>query len=261
MRSRPERLLAALSLALITCSAPAWCAAPAVVPASSISDAEIDSAAEALARDPNLAEERTVRMLSFQRDQDEAPRKKQSWLKWLGELFAWLAVSVRWLFWLVIGLLLATLVYWIARMVLTSRRWEREAKAWAPTHVQSLDIRPESLPGDIGAAASALWRAGDERGCLSLLYRGLLSRLVHLHDVPIRDSSTEGDCLRLASASLSTSRTEYVLRLVRTWQQSVYGGQTPDVHEIEWLCAEFAAALDQPAQRRDGAALAAAGAA
>ncbi len=235
--------------------------ASATVPFSAISDAEIDSAVEVLSRDPNLAEERTVRMLSFERDQDEAPRKKQSWLKWLGELFAWLAVSVRWLFWLVIALLLATLLYFIARMMVTNRHWERDAKAWAPTHVQSLDIRPESLPEDIGAAASALWRAGDERGCLSLLYRGLLSRLVHLHDVPIRDSSTEGDCLRLSSISLAGERLEYVARLVRTWQHAVYGGQTPDTHEIDWLCAQFGSALDRAPQRSDGAELAAAGAA
>ena len=69
----------------------------------------------------------------------------------------------------------------------------------APTHVRDLDIRPESLPDDIGAAARALWDRGEHRAALALLYRGLLSRLAHVHRLPIRDSSTEGDCLALAA--------------------------------------------------------------
>ena len=79
----------------------------------------------------------------------------------------------------------------------------------APTHVRDLDIRPESLPADIGAAARALWDRGEHRAALALLYRGMLSRLAHVHRVPIRDSSTEGDCLALAASHL-TQRTTRV---------------------------------------------------
>src|SRR4029079_6929748 len=72
----------------------------------------------------------------------------------------------------------------------------------APTHVRDLDIRPESPTDDIGAAARQLWDRGEQRAALALLYRGMLSRLAHVHRVPIRDSSTEGDCVELASAQL-----------------------------------------------------------
>jgi hypothetical protein len=115
-----------------------------------------------------------------------------------------------------------------------------------PTHVQDLDIRPESLPDDIGAAARALWDRGERRAALALLYRGLLSRLAHVHSVPIRDSTTEGACVTLAAAHLSEERHEYVARLVRLWQRSVYGGQDADTAAVYSLCTGFTAALDAP---------------
>ena len=60
-----------------------------------------------------------------------------------------------------------------------------------------------AFPPDIGAAARALWDRGEHRAALALLYRGMLSRLAHVHRVPIRDSSTEGDCLALAASHLT----------------------------------------------------------
>src|SRR5262249_52462398 len=121
---------------------------------------------------------------------------------------------------------------------------EREGKFTAPSFVRDLDIRPESLPPDIGAAAWALWERGEQRAALALLYRGLLSRLVHVHAVPIRDSSTEGDCLALATAHLRAERIGFVAKLIRTWQSAVYGGVTADSEVVRSLCTEFSAALD-----------------
>jgi hypothetical protein len=123
---------------------------------------------------------------------------------------------------------------------------ERNRRFVAPTHVQDLDIRPESLPPDIGAAARDLWDRGEQRAALALLYRGMLSRLAHVHEVPIRDSSTEGDCLALAARTLDASRVAYATQLVRTWQRAIYGGLTIETAEVWDLCAEFAAHLDGP---------------
>ena len=121
----------------------------------------------------------------------------------------------------------------------------------APTHVRDLDIRPESLPADIGAAARALWDRGEHRAALALLYRGMLSRLAHVHRVPIRDSSTEGDCLALAAQpSRGRARREYASRLVLVWQRFVYGGQDTQAATVHVLCDDFASALD-PASPRD----------
>ena len=69
-------------------------------------------------------------------------------------------------------------------------------KAARVSHVGDLDIRPDSLPNDIGAAALALVDDGRTRDALSLLYRGALSRVVHRYDVTICESFTEGEALR-----------------------------------------------------------------
>jgi len=116
----------------------------------------------------------------------------------------------------------------------------------APTHVQDLDIRPESLPASIGATARRLWDRGEHRAALALLYRGLLSRLAHAYGLPIRDSSTEGDCLALTTG-LGPPARDYAGRLIVLWQSAVYGHleiETPLVHA---LCDEFSGALDRPA--------------
>jgi hypothetical protein len=114
-----------------------------------------------------------------------------------------------------------------------------------PTHVRDLDIRPESLPSDIGAAARQLWDSGEHRAALALLYRGLLSRLAHVHKVPIRDSTTEGDCLSLAVQHVDETRHAYVAQLVRTWQRAVYGGAEPDTATVHALCDAFGRTLDR----------------
>jgi hypothetical protein len=112
-----------------------------------------------------------------------------------------------------------------------------------PTHVNQLDIRPQALPDDIGAAALALWRNGRAQPAMSLLYRGALSRLVHAHAVPIRSSSTEGDCLLLARPRLPPSGYAYLARLVAAWRSTVYAGRQPADDEVAGLCQGFGAGL------------------
>jgi len=91
-----------------------------------------------------------------------------------------------------------------------------------------------------------LWDRGDTRAALALLYRGLLSRLAHVYEVPIRDSSTEGDCLLLAGRVLEARRAEYATRLVRTWQRAIYGGLSIDAAVVYELCDSFDQHLDKP---------------
>jgi hypothetical protein len=209
---------------------------------------EIDRAIEKVRKDPDLAEERTRHTIEWdetrERKEPHANGKNPGWLQWLIDLMSWITESSRLLLLLLLTGLVALVAIFLLR-VLPSGRFGKSAKTFvAPTHVRDLDIRPESLPDDIGAAARALWDRGDQRAALALLYRGLMSRLAHVHQVQIRDSSTEGDCLRMASAILDAPRTAYVTQLVRTWQGAIYGGlsiETPAVHE---LAAGFARNLD-----------------
>lgn len=242
---RNLRLLAVFVLVLGAAPAVPADAAPVVGP----SDVEVKNAVEAVKKDPNLSAEKTYRTL----DWDSEPKKKKkprnsswpSWLSWIGDLFGWIAQASRVLAWIVIAILVGLLVMFVVRVFASGRGGlARGTRFIAPTHVQDLDIRPESLPPEIGAAARALWDRGEHRAALALLYRGLLSRLAHVYQVPIRDSSTEGDCLALAARQLEPARVDYATRLVRTWQRAIYGGITVDTADVHALCAGFAQHLD-----------------
>jgi hypothetical protein len=78
---------------------------------------------------------------------------------------------------------------------------------------------------------------------MSLLYRGALSQLVHRHQVPIRASSTEGDCLRLAAPQLPAAARAYLESLVAAWRQTVYAGRLPADEQALSLCTGFDAGL------------------
>jgi len=244
VRLRPDLSRFALVL-LLAVAAPAWCAGEPLAPE------EIQRAVDAMKADPELATETTVRRLTW----DTQPEKKKSretsgvpgWLRWIFDLFGWILQTSQMLFWLLIAAFVAVLIVMLVRLFSTRGSGARAARFLAPTHVQDLDIRPESLPDDVGAAARELWDRGEHRAALALLYRGLLSRLAHGYQVPIRDSSTEGDCLMLAARILEARRIEYATRLVRTWQRAIYGGLSIDSSVVHELCAAFDTHLERPA--------------
>lgn len=206
-----------------------------------ITDSEVDGAVAKVKSDPNLSQEKTIKTLRFRRDaNDDKDRESSSGFKWLRDLFGFVAQTGRVIAWLAIGAVILLLVYFIAKIVRSIEPRIKPEAFVAPTHVRDLDIRPESLPDDIGAAAQAMWERGEHRAALALLYRGLLSRLVHVHEVPIKNSSTEGDCLTLSTQRLPQSQSDYVANAIRTWQRAVYGAQLPQTEDVLALCSGFA---------------------
>ena len=203
-----------------------------------LSAAAVEGAASAVRADPDLGGIRKERTWRF-RQKDKDPEPSVPPPAWLIELARWMAEGGRGLIWLLAAAALAVLL-------VTARRWlalHGEAAgpraARLPSHVRELDIRPESLPADIGAAVRELWLAGERRAALSLLYRGTLSRLVHSYAVAIGDASTEGDCLRLARAALPAPRGDFVAALVGAWQLAVYGDRPLATEHVLGLCADF----------------------
>ena len=235
--SRAALVLACLLLAATTAAAQPSNRVP--------DDAAIERAMAQVKADPNLATERTIKTLRW-KESGAKPGPRPAWLDWIRDFFRWLDQSARVLVWAVVAGLVAMLAFYIVR---TFRAWDDvpgDAEFVAPTHVQDLDIRPESLPPDIGAAARRLWDRNEHRAALALLYRGLLSRLAHVHQLPIRDSSTEGDCLAIAAA-MNTAGRDYAARLIVLWQAAVYGHLDADTMTVHALCDGFAPALDVPA--------------
>jgi Domain of unknown function (DUF4129) len=99
----------------------------------------------------------------------------------------------------------------------------------------------------VGAAAWALWQGGQPLAAMSLLYRGALSKLVHQHQVPIRSSSTEGDCLQLSEPLLQAPARQYLQQLVGHWRQAAYAARWPGDPEVQQLCQHFRALDARPA--------------
>jgi hypothetical protein len=245
MRNRAS-LLRRVILALVTAG---WltlgstgAAAGDAAPDEPITAAQIEAAIERVAQDPNLGATKTIRTLRWKDKAERERRAPPGWLEWIGALFGWIASMSRVFVWVSIALLVGVIGLFLARYVRTFGSRRVTAQSPAPTHVRDLDIRPESLPEDIGAAAWECWESGQPRAAMSLLYRGLLSRLVHVHALPIRDSATEGDCLDLVRTHLP-ERQDFVLRLVQMWGHFVYGGQFPSSSDVRELCDTFACAL------------------
>jgi hypothetical protein len=218
--------------------APVAPGAPAL-PRAAWSASEVASAAQAVAADPALGGEQKVRTWRFKRSDDDKVERREAPAPWLLELRRWLSEGGRALVWLLALAALAT-------VIVASRRWWSvhgqalvAASTRLPSHVRDLDIRPESLPAEIGAAVRAAWLAGQHRAALSLLYRGALSRLAHGLGVPIEDSSTEGDCIRLAEATLHDERSAFAARLIGAWQVAVYGNRSLPTPLVLALCDEF----------------------
>lgn len=221
---------------------------PPPVKGATPSRADITRAIDIVRSDPNLTPERTFKTLRWKDAGKKTGSGAPSWLKWIAGLFEWLGQSARLVVWAGAAVLAGMLVVSILRMVRDHSSTERDEPFVAPTHVRDLDIRPETLPADIGAAARALWDGGEHRGALALLYRGLLSRLVHVHRLAIRDSSTEGDCLELSAQHLTDATQNYTARLIGVWQRSVYGHHDAATAMVHALCDEFAPMLDVAAR-------------
>ncbi|HET8715076.1 MAG TPA: DUF4129 domain-containing protein, partial [Holophagaceae bacterium] len=138
-------------------------------------------------------------------------------------------------------LLVLTGVAWFLWRFLGARRFgldrDRDG-APAPDQLFGLDIRPGALPKDVAGAALALWRAGDARGSLSLLYRGALARLVHERGLDLPPGATEGDCLHRSGEVLAEPAGVYFRTLTLTWQALAYAHRDPS--DGEALCRDWA---------------------
>lgn len=150
------------------------------------------------------------------------------------------------LLWVVAAVLLALALFYLRRFV-PEPRLRNAGRYRPPEALFGLDVTPESLPGDVAAAAAQLARQGRLREALSLLYRGALSALVHRHRLPLAAGDTEGDCVRAAGQALPQPGAEYFSRLVRTWQAVAYAGRAPEAAGVEALCQEWRPYFSPPA--------------
>ena len=235
MRSRAALGAVLLSLALLAVNV------SAAEPASAPTRAQVSAELAKVRADPDLGGTHTQKSLRFKEDKSEKKKKAEpsSMPAWLKGFARWMTDAGRVIVWALAALAVALFIVYLRHWVRVRAGAVKGQGAVLPSHVRDLDIRPESLPEQIGAAAAALWQRGEHRAALSLLYRGALSRLVHQHAVPIRAASTEGECLALAATRLAPERSAFFGRLVQAWQLAVYGARLPESDSVLALCADF----------------------
>ncbi len=228
-------------------SAPDVTAVPIAASAPAASASGVQQAIQQLRDEGHFGKKHSERYLRFKPDkkEDKPKTKDDSWAWWrhFGE---WLNNVGRVGIWTLGALAVAVLAVLALRMRRQAADAPLQMAEAVPQRVRQYDIRPESLPADVGAAAWAQWQAGELRPALALLYRGALSRLVHRHAVPIRGSSTEGDCMTLAQRHLPAERAEYFDRVTRARLLGSYAGRWPDGEEVRELCRLFEQRLASP---------------
>lgn len=156
------------------------------------------------------------------------------WMKWMIELGRMLAVIGEFAIYIV-ALLAVVAFGWLLyrnRHLLPSL----SGSAIPPGQLFGLDVRPESLPEDVSAAALALLQDGQATAALSLLYRASLSVLLHRLLVDFQPGDTEGDCLRRASGKLPVADLSYFTSLLDAWKRSAYAHQRLDSDSVAALC-------------------------
>jgi len=116
----------------------------------------------------------------------------------------------------------------------------------APTQLFGLELGAETLPDDIAGTAEQLWPS-QPREALGLLYRGLLSRLLHDFNLPLKDADTEGQVLERIHGLQLPQLLAFSDDLTRHWQNLAYGHRLPPTQAQQQLCGDWRALFDSGA--------------
>jgi hypothetical protein len=179
--------------------------------------------------------------------------------EWLERFFKlsemWKSVETVALFFEV--LLWAALFSLIAWLLWRYREWlrtfvgrinlPRPDKPAPPEQLFGLEVTPQSLPADIAGEVERLW---DEqpRAALGLLYRALLSRMLHEQRLPLKSSHTEAEVMRLVQGLEQAQLSRFSQALTQHWQNLAYGHRLPPAALKQSLCSAWRKLFEQGVQ-------------
>ncbi|VVM88235.1 hypothetical protein PS645_02636 [Pseudomonas fluorescens] len=241
--------------ALLPLGQNAWAAEPVVTPESArllsqpLTSQGAQDSIRAILDQPPFKNRETVTHYRFSEDQpaaDAADRGKVPlWLKTLfglldGQHFSAAATLIEVALWTAliagIGLLVWRYREWLQAFV--SRRPVEKPRLVAqpgPRQAFGLDLNRDTLPGDIASSAEQLWQS-HPREALGLLYRALLSHLLHDHNMPLSAADTESEVLRRVERLQQPALLAFSQALTTHWQNMAYGHQLPPEHMQYELC-------------------------
>ena len=252
-------LLLAIGLMLIPTVQPAM--ADEAITAKPLSTQAANQSIKALLEQPPFKNPETVTRYRFgpdkptEKDKPGGDAKLPAWLEALlnnlnSNSFKHLAKGLEVLLWsLLLGAL--ALVIWRYRdwlRAFVSRRAPHKPKVAkpAPTQLFGLELGAETLPDDIAGTAEQLWPS-QPREALGLLYRGLLSRLLHDFNLPLKDADTEGQVLERIHGLQLPQLLAFSDDLTLHWQNLAYGHRLPPTQAQQQLCGDWRALFDSGA--------------
>ena len=149
-----------------------------------------------------------------------------------------LALILEVLLWAALALLLVLLIWryrdWLNTFVGRFGLPQRRVRA-VPNQLFGLEVAPETLPDDIASEVERLWEQ-QPREALGLLYRALLSRLLHDFRLPLKSSHTEGEVLRQVEQLRQDDLSRFSRVLTAHWQNLAYGQRLPPDNLKRSLC-------------------------
>ncbi|MDT3708910.1 MAG: DUF4129 domain-containing protein [Pseudomonadaceae bacterium] len=240
-----------LGLCLLSPNTPVWAAsdgaaAPATAPAPLSRDEARQRVRDLLDQPPFTQREAVTRWRFAESPADAEPGVLARLLENLLRLDSFwhgrerLTLLIETLLWSALALLVALLL-WHRRDWLQAfgrRLPRRDRRHQPPAQLFGLAVTPESLPDDVASAAERLWPT-QPRQALGLLYRAMLSRLLHDHRLPLVAGHTEGEVLEAVRTLAQPELTTFAATLTRHWQGLAYGRQTPDDAAWVTLCAAW----------------------
>lgn len=129
---------------------------------------------------------------------------------------------------------------WLRAFVGQRRARMPKAAKPVPAQLFGLELGTETLPEDIASTAEQLWST-QPREALGLLYRGLLSRLLHDFNLPLKSADTEGQVLQRIHQLQQPQLLAFSDELTRHWQNLAYGHHLPPVSAQQKLCNDWRA--------------------
>lgn len=185
--------------------------------------------------DPVFGHKSETMQWRWRQEPETPPDQQPGWLRLLLRGLEFASEVMKGLVWIGAALLAAWLVYLI---VLYRDRWPgaHRIRQQPPDFLFGLDVRPDSLPADVVAAARAALAAGQIEAALSLLYRGALIVLIHRIQVEFQPGDTEENCRRRVDGRLDATASRYFGQLVEAWRAAAYAHRPPALPVLEGLC-------------------------
>lgn len=150
-----------------------------------------------------------------------------------------LAQSLGVLLWSVVAAVVVIVLWryreWLATFVTRGKSKGERKRRTTPQQLFGMDVSPVSLPDDIVGTAEGLW-AAHPREALSLLYRGLLSRLLEDFALPLKSSHTESEIIEQVKTLDKSALIDLSQRLTGHWQNLAYGHRLPPATAQTELC-------------------------